>query len=125
VSRLRAGSIVAPARSQNTLQLTHNDVLVATGVRDLIVQAGLVGLVINSIPCLACRRHFRTFRASCRLFPSVVGRRLRMILVAYRSVFDTIAPDRKEPLPLNEMAAVSRDLNIIYINICGALDNYA
>jgi len=54
-----------------------------------------------------------------------VGRRLRMILVAYCGVFDTIAPDRKEPLPLNEMAAVSRDLNIIYINIRGALDNYA
>jgi hypothetical protein len=54
-----------------------------------------------------------------------VGRRLRMILVAYCGVFDTIGPDRKEPLPLNEMAAVSRDLNIIYINIRGALDNYA
>jgi hypothetical protein len=54
-----------------------------------------------------------------------VGRRLRMILVAYCEVFDTVAPDRKEPLPLNEMAAVSRDLNIIYINIRGALDNYA
>jgi hypothetical protein len=54
-----------------------------------------------------------------------VGRRLRMILVAYCGVFDTVAPDRKEPLPLNEMAAVSRDLNIIYINIRGALDNYA
>jgi hypothetical protein len=48
-----------------------------------------------------------------------------MILVAYYGVFDTIAPDRKEPLPLNEMAAVSRDLNIIYINIRGAFDNYA
>ena len=54
-----------------------------------------------------------------------VGRRLRMILVAYCGVFDTVAPDRKEPLPLNEMAAVSRDLNIIYINIRGAFDNYA
>jgi hypothetical protein len=54
-----------------------------------------------------------------------VGRRLRMILVAYCEVFDTIAPDRKEPLPLKEMAAVSRDLNVIYINIRGALDNYA
>jgi hypothetical protein len=54
-----------------------------------------------------------------------VGRRLRMILVAYCGVFDTVAPDRKEPLPLKEMAAVSRDLNIIYINIRGALDNYA
>jgi hypothetical protein len=54
-----------------------------------------------------------------------VGRRTQMILVAYCGIFDTIAPDRKEPLPLNEMAAVSRDLNIIYINIRGALDNYA
>jgi hypothetical protein len=54
-----------------------------------------------------------------------VGRRLRMMLVSYCGIFDTIAPDRKEPLPLNDMAAVSRDLNIIYINIRGTLDNYA
>jgi hypothetical protein len=52
-----------------------------------------------------------------------IGRRLRMILIAYCGVFDTVAADRTEPLPLNEMAAVSRDLNIIYINIRGALDN--
>jgi hypothetical protein len=54
-----------------------------------------------------------------------VGRRLRMILVSYREIFDTVAADRQEPLPIVEMAAVSRDLNIIYINIRGVLDNYA
>jgi hypothetical protein len=54
-----------------------------------------------------------------------IGRRLRMMSVSYCGVFDTVAPDRNEPLPLEEMAAVSRDLNIIYINIRGALDNYA
>jgi hypothetical protein len=54
-----------------------------------------------------------------------VGRRLRMTDVSYREIFDTIAPDRTEPLPRNEMAAVSRDLNVIYVNIRGVLDNYA
>jgi hypothetical protein len=54
-----------------------------------------------------------------------VGRRLRMVLAAYCGVFDTVEADRKEPLPLTEMAAVSRDLNVIYINIRGILDNYA
>lgn len=54
-----------------------------------------------------------------------VGRRLRMIDVSYRGIFDTVAPDRTEPLPRNEMAAVSRDLNVVYINIRGVLDNYA
>jgi hypothetical protein len=54
-----------------------------------------------------------------------VGRRLRMIWTAYSEVFDTVDADRIEPLPRDDMAAVSRDLNVIYINIRGALDNYA
>ena len=53
------------------------------------------------------------------------GRRLRMMLASYCGVFDTVAADRKEPLPLAEMAEVSRDLNVVYINIRGVLDNYA
>jgi hypothetical protein len=54
-----------------------------------------------------------------------VGRRLRMIFAAYQRVFSTVAADRTEPLHLNEMASVSNDLNMIYINLRGALDNYA
>ncbi|WP_339038115.1 hypothetical protein WHZ78_09510 [Bradyrhizobium symbiodeficiens] len=54
-----------------------------------------------------------------------VARRLRMTFASYSGVFDAVAADRKAPLSLAEMAAVSRDLNVIYINIRGVLDNYA
>lgn len=53
------------------------------------------------------------------------GRRLGMIWVSYRDILEHIATDRTEPLPQDEVATVSRDLNVIYINIPGVLDNYA
>lgn len=53
------------------------------------------------------------------------GRRLGMIWVSYRDILANIATDRTEPLPQDEVATVSRDLNVIYINIPGVLDNYA
>jgi len=54
-----------------------------------------------------------------------VGRRLRMLLISYCNIFNTIAPDRTEPLPLDDMAMISGDLKMVYINIRGTLDNYA
>lgn len=53
------------------------------------------------------------------------GRRLGMIWVSYTDILDHIAADRKEPLSHDEVATVSRGLNVIYINIPGVLDNYA
>ena len=53
------------------------------------------------------------------------GRRLRMIWVSYRDILELIAPHRTEPLPQDEVGTISRDLNVIYINILGVLDNYA
>ena len=53
------------------------------------------------------------------------GRRLGMIWVSYRDILEHIATDRTEPLPQDEVATISRDLNVIYINIPGVLDNYA
>lgn len=53
------------------------------------------------------------------------GRRLGMIWVSYRYIVEHIATDRTEPLPQDEVATISRDLNVIYINIPGVLDNYA
>ncbi len=54
-----------------------------------------------------------------------IGRRLRMMLVSFAGVVNTNRAGRKEPLLRDEMATVSRDLNIIYVNIGGILDNYA
>lgn len=53
------------------------------------------------------------------------GRRLGMIWVSYSNILDHIATDRIEPLPQDDVATISRDLNVIYINIPGVLDNYA
>src|SRR6266446_915961 len=54
-----------------------------------------------------------------------VGRRLRMIWVSYRGLLALVQTDRKEPLSLDDVGAISRDLNVIYINIRGVLDNLA
>jgi hypothetical protein len=53
------------------------------------------------------------------------ARRLGMMRVSYRGILRCIATDRTEPLAPDEAAAVERDLNIIYINVRGVLDNYA
>src|ERR1700736_3179833 len=53
------------------------------------------------------------------------ARRLGMMRVSYCDILRCIATDRTEPLASDEAATVERDLNIIYINIRGVLDNYA
>lgn len=53
------------------------------------------------------------------------GRRLGMMWVSFRDILSLIAIDRREPLPLDDVITISRDLNVIYINIPGVLDNYA
>lgn len=54
-----------------------------------------------------------------------VARRLSMMRVSYSEILRCIPTDRTEPLNADETATVERDINIIYINIRGALDNYA
>jgi hypothetical protein len=54
-----------------------------------------------------------------------VARRLGMMRVAYSDILRCIATGRTEPLSSDEVAAAERDLNIIYINVSGVLDNYA
>jgi hypothetical protein len=53
------------------------------------------------------------------------ARRLGMMRVSYCDILRCIATDRTEPLTSDEAATVERDLNVIYINIRGVLDNYA
>jgi hypothetical protein len=54
-----------------------------------------------------------------------VGRRLRMLMSSFQNFQSIIPPDRVVPLTMDQSDAVCRDLNSIYINIIGALDNYA
>lgn len=54
-----------------------------------------------------------------------LGRRLKALWLSLRSIVDIIPPGRVAPLQSEEVDAVSRDLNVIYINLRGALDNLA
>jgi hypothetical protein len=53
------------------------------------------------------------------------GRRLRMIFYAYREIVFTAHPDRDSPLSADEQRELSRDVNVLYMNIRGVLDNFA
>jgi len=54
-----------------------------------------------------------------------VGRRFGILWRAYRGVKQTVPPDRVEPLSLEEAQSIDEDLNSIYLNIVGIIDNYA
>ena len=54
-----------------------------------------------------------------------VASRAYFIWVALRKLLDLIPPDREEPLPLDFVHEAAMDLNVIYINIRGTLDNFA
>lgn len=54
-----------------------------------------------------------------------VGRRFGILWSAFRSILEAVPVDRTEPLTGDEVKDVSIDLNIIYINIVGVIDNYA
>lgn len=51
------------------------------------------------------------------------ARRLLMLWHAYRNLLLIVSSDRKEPLTSDESCELIQDLNVIYVNICGALDN--
>jgi hypothetical protein len=52
-----------------------------------------------------------------------VGRRLLMLWYAYRNLLYIAPSTREEPLTSDESGDLTQDLNVIYINICGVLDN--
>lgn len=54
-----------------------------------------------------------------------VMRRMRMLMSSFRNFQSIIMPDRVAPLTLEQSDEVCRDLNAIYIDILGLLDNYA
>jgi hypothetical protein len=54
-----------------------------------------------------------------------VMRRLGMLTSAFRDFRSIIMPDRTKPLSSEQANDVCRDLNAIYINVLGMLDNYA
>lgn len=53
------------------------------------------------------------------------GRRLKFIWLSMRSLLSVCPPDRTKPMSSDEVETTARDLNVIYINIRGCLDNLA
>lgn len=53
------------------------------------------------------------------------GRRFGMLFFAYRAIIHSVPPEREEPLSSDESSSLSRDINIIYMNLIGTLDNFA
>ncbi len=53
------------------------------------------------------------------------GRRFNMLFYAYRSITNIAHAERKNPLSQEECVVISQDINTIYTNLIGVLDNLA
>ena len=53
------------------------------------------------------------------------ARRTKLIWHSFRRIFDLIPPDRANPISYEDVVELTRDLNVIYVNIRGTLDNFA
>lgn len=54
-----------------------------------------------------------------------VARRTKFIWISLKNIIRLIHPEREQPLLQDQVEEAARDLNVIYINIRGALDNFA
>lgn len=54
-----------------------------------------------------------------------IGRRVGLLWSAFRSILELVPVGRDVPLRSDDVKEISRDLNTIYINIVGTIDNYA
>jgi hypothetical protein len=54
-----------------------------------------------------------------------VSRRTKFIWLSLRRLFQSLSPERTEPLIQDDVEQAAQDLNVIYINIRGTLDNFA
>lgn len=54
-----------------------------------------------------------------------VGRRLNILIYSLQTLIEIVHPAREEPLTSDEGRAITRDLNVVYINLVGVIDNLA
>jgi hypothetical protein len=54
-----------------------------------------------------------------------VGRRTKFIWLSLQHLLKLVLPDRTVPLPHDDVEEAARNLNVIYIDIRGTLDNFA
>jgi hypothetical protein len=86
--------------------------LVMDALRDAAINAGK----LSDLMKVQKAGHFMRYGAA---------RRLRMMWHCYRNVVHTAPSDRVKPLSGEDSGDLTRDLNVIYINIRGVLDNFA
>lgn len=87
----------------------------------LSVCDGILDLYVNSI---ALAQKIGNSEADFQLRFGV-ARRAKFIWLSLRNLISLAHPEREEPLLHDQVEEAARDLNVIYINIRGVLDNYA
>ena len=90
---------------------THAQI-VSYAIREVYIDAVALGTTVNS-----AEAHIQLNYG--------VGRRTKFIWLSLQQLLRLIPPNRNEPLPNVDVDEVARDLNVIYINIRGTLDNFA
>lgn len=82
------------------------------GIGDMLVRAVMIAQRLPTGPA-----HYNLLYG--------VARRSKMISGALRQLYSLVRPDRRQPLPHDDVFEVERALNDIYIHAKGMIDNYA
>jgi len=107
------GGIHEDNNTPGILRAQHDHALyIFNPLRDLQIKAVTLSARLNDRNALYCMLHG-------------VGGRLRMIWDGYRSIIFTAHPEREKGLSSNEQSSITRDINVIYMNLLGVLDNLA
>jgi hypothetical protein len=100
------------SQEQLTDDLRHHALTVLEGLRDGVAEVILVAGALGQGPANEFLVHG-------------VGRRLSMMIHALETLLDILPLEREQPLTEDEGKDVTRDLNVIYINMVGVIDNLA
>jgi hypothetical protein len=115
---MHAARMVTGRNATNDLYFTN----LAKEMHILSVDEGLMTLTFDSLNILST---IPLNERASYFFRFGVMRRTRMLMSSFRGFKSIIMPDRVVPLTTVQGDEVCRDLNSIYINIIGLLDNYA
>jgi hypothetical protein len=115
---MHAARMVTGRNATNDLYFTN----LAKEMHILSVDEGLMTLTFDSLNILST---IPLNERASYFFRFGVMRRTRLLMSSFRGFKSIIMPDRVVPLTTDQGDEVCRDLNSIYINIIGLLDNYS
>ena len=87
----------------------------------IAVQTGLVRLIGEMLPL----KDRVTHPVAWKYLVYGAARRLGMLRASFADLFRFAPPDRTEPLDTQTEGSINRDLNSIYIDVAGTMDNFA